>query len=85
MGQVETLHVGGSGFVVKVGQKSGAIDISRPDRKLFNERLAVHKYNGTFPSRSEREIQMEVQVNVSILFVLLPWLKTLPLALRLIP
>ena len=26
MGQVETLHVGGSGFAVKVGQKSGAID-----------------------------------------------------------
>ncbi len=26
MGQVETLHVGGSDFAVKVGQKFGAID-----------------------------------------------------------
>ena len=35
MGQVEILHVGGSGFAVKVGQKSGAIDTffhhSHPD------------------------------------------------------
>ncbi|HYB02321.1 MAG TPA: hypothetical protein VED37_19010 [Ktedonobacteraceae bacterium] len=64
------------------------VSFFRPDRKSINERLAVHKYNGTLSSRSEREIQVKVQVDMPVSLLtalLLPRLKTLPLALRLIP